>query len=167
MADTTVTMDSLNTKIDLLAKELKAMNRLIRKIRTHQEDPDGEKAKARSVNNGFNRPLEISDKLRTFLGLAEGDTISRSAVTKEINKYVTDNGLKHPDNGRRIVLDDKLTNLLEPPGDTEITFLNVQKYLSPHYIKTDKPADTKPVESEAESVTEKKVKRPTVRKAKA
>jgi len=165
MADTTVTMESLNSKVDALTKDMKAMNRLLRKIRTHQEDPDGEKAKARAVNNGFNRPLEVSEKLRVFLGLGEDETISRSAVTKAINQYVTDNGLKHPDNGRRIVLDDKLTDLLQPPSDTEITFLNIQKYLSPHYTKPTAKTDVEVTSSD--TVSEKKSKRPTVRKSKA
>lgn len=163
MADSTVTLETLNAKVDALAKDLKAVTKLLRKVRTHQEDPDGEKAKARAANNGFNRPLEISEKLRTFLALADGETISRSAVTKAMNKYVTENGLKHPDNGRRIVLDDKLTDLLSPPADTEITFLNIQKYLSPHYVKAESPK----AEDKSEPATEKKPKRPVVRKAKA
>lgn len=164
MADTTVTLETLNAKVDALAKDLKAMTKLARKIRNHQEDPDGEKAKARAANNGFNRPLEISDKLRTFLALPAGELISRSAVTKAMNKYVTDNGLKHPDNGRRIVMDDKLADLLNPPAETEITFLNIQKYLSPHYVKTDAPKEDA---APAEPSSEKKTKRPTVRKTKA
>jgi upstream activation factor subunit UAF30 len=32
-------------------------------------------------------------------------------------------------------LDDKLRALLEPPADIQVTYLNLQKYLSPHYIK--------------------------------
>jgi upstream activation factor subunit UAF30 len=70
-----------------------------------------------------------------FLELPEGELVSRSTVTRAINKYVNDKGLKHPDNGRVLVLDDKLRNLLEPPADTQVTFLNLQKYLSPHYSK--------------------------------
>ena len=163
MADSTVTLETLNDKVDALAKDLKAVTKLLRKVRTHQEDPDGEKAKVRAANNGFNRPLEISEKLRTFLDLADGETISRSAVTKAMNKYVTENGLKHPDNGRRIVLDDKMTDLLSPPADTEITFLNIQKYLSPHYVKPEAPK----AETKSEPATENKPKRPVVRKAKA
>ena len=165
MTDSPVSIETLNTKVDALAKDLKAVTKLLRKVRAHQEDPDGEKAKVRAANNGFNRPLEVSEKLRAFLALDDGETISRSAVTKAMNKYVTENGLKHPDNGRRIVLDDKLTDLLNPPADTEITFLNIQKYLSPHYVKPEAPKAE--AEAKAEPSTEKKTKRPVVRKAKA
>jgi len=150
---------------------IKSLAKLLRKLRTSQDDPDGEKAKSRSTNNGFNRPLEVTDKLRTFLGLASDELISRSEVTRRINAYVTTNNLKHPDNGRVIILDEKLTELLEPPAGLQITFLNVQKYLSPHYIKPP-PAPKKKAEAAApEPVSEApvapstpKAKRPVVKK---
>jgi chromatin remodeling complex protein RSC6 len=165
------TLESLQADLAAVAKDLKGLNKLVRKIRAHQEDPNGEKAKVRAENNGFNRPLEISPALREFLDLDPEETISRSNVTRRINKYVTENGLKHPDNGRVIILDDKLTKLLSPPAGLEITFLNVQKYLSPHYTKLP-VSETKAAAAAAdgEPSSEKRPvsagpKRPTVRKA--
>ena len=131
----TMSLESIQTEITAIRADIKNLAKIVRKIRSHQEDPDGEKAKARAANNGFNRKQEITPKLREFLGLPEGQLVSRSEVTKAINAYVIDQGLKHPDNGRRIILDDKLRTLLDPPADLEITYLNIQKYLSPHYIK--------------------------------
>jgi len=89
------------------------------------------------LNNGFNRKQAISEELRSFLDLPEGELVSRSTVTRSINKYVTENNLKHPDNGRLLMLDDKLKSLLKPPDDVQITFLNLQKYLSPHYTRVE------------------------------
>tara|TARA_R110000803_G_scaffold91551_4_gene159029 strand:- start:731 stop:1207 length:477 start_codon:yes stop_codon:yes gene_type:complete len=145
--------------LESLTKDVKSLAKLVRKVRAHQEDPDGEKTKARSANNGFNRKQDVSSKLRGFLDLPDDELISRSEVTKRINTYVKEQGLKHPDNGRVIIMDDKLTKLLEPPADTQVTFLNIQKFLSPHYIK---------VEAVAEGASEEKAKpkRPTARKAK-
>jgi upstream activation factor subunit UAF30 len=157
-------MDVLSA-IDALSKEVKALAKIVRKVRAHQEDPDGEKAKARSANNGFNRKQDVSPKLREFLSLPEGELISRSEVTKFITAYVKEQGLKHPDNGRVIIMDDKLTKLLEPPADTQITFLNIQKFLSPHYIKVD--VEQPSCEAVDSKVTETKTKRPTARKPKA
>lgn len=157
---TTMDMSAVLTAIETLSKEVKSLSKLVRKVRTHQEDPDGEKAKARSANNGFNRKQGVSPKLREFLGLADDELISRSEVTKRINTYVKDQGLKHPDNGRVIIMDDKLTNLLEPPVDTQVTFLNIQKFLSPHYIKMESEPST-------ESEDKPKAKRPVARKPKA
>ena len=156
--------ESLEDKVDSMMKELKSLTKLVRKVRSHQEDPNGDKAKSRAENNGFNRPLVISSLLREFLELGPEDMISRSNVTRRINKYVTDNGLKHPDNGRVIIMDDKLIKLLSPPVGLEITFLNIQKYLSPHYIKTDAVAVTAAAKDVSVVVPPSEpVKRPTVR----
>jgi upstream activation factor subunit UAF30 len=161
------------TELSEIRSELKSLLKLVRKMRTKQEDPTGEKAKARASNNGFNRPIEVSPDLKTFLNLAEGEVVSRSEVTRRINKYITENNLKHPDNGRVIILDDKLQALLRPAEGTQVTFLNVQKYISPHYIKTittedpaiaSKVSEVPPIEP-VKKTTTAAVKRPTVKKA--
>lgn len=130
-----MSLETIQTELAALRADVKALTKIVRKVKTHQEDPDGEKAKARSANNGFNRKQEITPKLRDFLGLPEGELISRSEVTKKVNAYITEKGLKHPDNGRQLILDDKLKDLLQPPADVVVTYLNLQKYLSPHYVK--------------------------------
>ena len=130
-----MSLDTIQSEIAALRSEVKTLTKLIRKIKNTQEDPDGEKAKKRAENNGFNRKQEITPKFREFLGLPEGELISRSEVTKFINAYITEKGLKHPENGRQIILDDTLRALLAPPPEVQVTYLNLQKYLSPHYVK--------------------------------
>lgn len=120
-----------------LRSDIKSLSKIVRKVKARLDDPTGEKAASRAKNNGFNRKQAISDELRVFLELPEGELVSRSMVTRAINSYVTANGLKHPNNGRILVLDDKLKKLLQPPDDVEITFLNLQKYLSPHYTRVE------------------------------
>ena len=127
--------ESILSEIAAIRNDIKALAKIVRKIKATQEDPTGEKSSNRAKNNGFNREQKISDKLRDFLGLSDGELVSRSSVTRAINQYVKDNGLKHPDTGRVLVLDQKLRDLLEPPVDVQVTFLNLQKYLSPHYTK--------------------------------
>ena len=130
-----MSLDTIQSEIAALRSEVKTPTKLISKIKNTQEDPDGQKAKKRAENNGFNRKQEITPKLREFLGLLEGELISRSEVTKFINAYITEKGLKHPENGRQIILDDTLRALLAPPPEVQVTYLNLQKYLSPHYVK--------------------------------
>ena len=130
-----MSLENIQTEIAALRNDVKNLTKLVRKIKNTQEDPDGEKAKKRAENNGFNRKQEITPKLREFIGLPDGELISRSEVTKFINKYNTEKGLKHPENGRQIILDDKLRELLSPPEGVVVTYLNLQKYLSPHYVK--------------------------------
>ena len=129
------TLETISTEITALRSDVKNLTKLVRKIKNTQDDPDGEKAKARAANNGFNRKQEVTPALRAFLGLPEGELVSRSEVTKFVNTYITNNGLKHSENGRQIVLDDKLKALLSPEPSVVITYLNLQKYLSPHYVK--------------------------------
>lgn len=126
------TLEYLKSVIDEQSKELKALRKDVRKIRQHIEDPLGEKAKQRSLNNGFRKPLAISDELRSFLNLGPEDRISRADVTRKLNEYVTEKGLK---NGQNLTLDDSLKSLLSPPEDVQVTFLNIQKYINRHYIK--------------------------------
>jgi len=156
--------------LDALMKELKAVRKDLRKVRQHLEDPTGEKSKARAANNGFNKPLGVSEKLRTFLGLAADEKISRSQVTTRINTYVTEKNLK---NGQNITLDASLQDLLQPPAETQITFLNIQKFINPHYIKEEKPEGEKkprakkaePAPAAADAPPKEKKVRPKVAKA--
>ena len=163
MADTTTI--TLQTVID----EIKLLRKVLRKVKSLIEDPLGEKAKARSTSNGFNKPLDISEELRKFLKLAAGEQISRSQVTKKVNEYVTEKGLKQ---GQNINMDASLKAILDPPADVQVTFLNIQKYINKHYIKSEASAKPKkaaatPVAAPVETVAEPKVaaKRPTVKKA--
>jgi upstream activation factor subunit UAF30 len=135
--------------LDALMKELKAVRKEIRKIRQHIEDPTGEKQEARTKNNGFNKPQKVTDALKTFLSLADGEMISRSQVSNHMNKYFEANNLKA---GQKITLDDKLKALLEVPEGTQLTFLNLQHYLSTHYIKEE--VEKKPRAKKAAAATD-------------
>lgn len=129
--------ESILSEIAAIRNDIKSLAKIVRKIRATQEDPTGEKSANRAKNNGFNREQKISEELRAFLGFPEGQLVSRSSVTRAVNKYVKDNGLKHPDNGRVLVLDQKLKDLLKTPEGEQVTYLNLQKYLSPHYTKVE------------------------------
>jgi upstream activation factor subunit UAF30 len=156
MADTPITLQTIFDEIKLLRKDLRKVKNLI-------EDPQGEKAKARSTSNGFNKPLDISEELRKFLKLAAGEQISRSQVTKKVNEYVTEKGLKQ---GQNINLDAPLKAILDPPADVQVTFLNIQKYINKHYIKAEKPVKEKATPAAAaETPKPATAKRPTVKKA--
>lgn len=163
-----VAMDTIITEIAAIRSEIKSLAKIIRKVRAHQEDPTGELAKARSANSGFNRPQKISEGLRSFLDLSEGELISRSQVTKRLSEYVKSHNLKDPTNGRIIVMDDTLRTLLNPPADIELQFKNLQTYLAPHYIKDPPTKDTIKAEPvKATPVVKPKVIKKVVKKAAA
>ena len=142
--DTPVTLDAL-------MKEMKALRKEVRKIRTHIEDPTGEKQAARSKSNGFNKPLDVTPELRAFLGLAAEEKICRTDVTKRVNVYVTEKGLKE---GKFINLDAPLKALLKVPEGTQVSFLNLQKFLGPHYLKDPNAPEKKPRAKKTETSPE-------------
>lgn len=156
-------MDSLMSELSALRSEMKSMHKLLRKVRQHQEDPDGEKAKERAAKSGFNKLQRVSPELAAFLGLADGEGISRGQVTSRISKYVKENNLKSPDNGRVIILDDKLRSILKNvPEGVEIKITNLQTYIKDHYLGSmdDEATPSAP----PPTPVKKTVKRPVVKK---
>lgn len=150
------------TTLEDVMKEIKALRKDVRKIKSHIEDPTGEKRAARSLNNGFKKPLDVTPELRSFLGLAADEKISRAEVTSRITKYATEKGLK---NGQYLNLDSALKSLLNPPEGIQLTFMNMQTYLKNHYVKPPTPVKkteaAAPVEAPAAPV---KAPRPKVAK---
>lgn len=100
------------------------------------------KKKQRSKGNrqpsGFVKPTQISNELAAFLGKASGTEMARTEVTKEINAYIRANKLQDPKNGRIIQADAKLQTLLNLKKGDELTYFNLQKYMSPHFAKASK-----------------------------
>jgi chromatin remodeling complex protein RSC6 len=85
--------------------------------------------------SGFVRPTLISEELAQFLGKPVGTELARTAVSKEINKYIRDNNLQDKANGRQINADPKLTALLKLQSGDVLTYFNLQRYMKHHFIK--------------------------------
>lgn len=159
------TNDDIISELTALRSEVKSLAKLVRKIRATQEDPTGEKAKERAARSGFNKLQKVSPELAAFLGLAEGEGISRGQVTSRISKYVKENNLKDPNNGRVIILDDKLKSILKDvPEGVDIKITNLQTYIKSHYLGLMDEPEPEPV---APPPAKKVVKRPVVKKAAA
>ena len=100
------------------------------------------KRKRRAGNrspSGFVKPTLISDELATFLGKPSGSEMARTEVTREINAYIRSNKLQDSDNGRKINADAALTKLLKLKKSDELTYFNLQRYMSPHFAKAGNP----------------------------
>lgn len=96
------------------------------------------KGKRRSGNrepSGFVKPTAISVELATFLKKPEGTLMARTEVTKEINAYIRANSLQDKTNGRKIIPDAPLTKLLKIGKTDELTYFNLQKFMSHHFPK--------------------------------
>ena len=84
--------------------------------------------------SGFVLPVPISNELCDFLGISKGSSISRTETTKFLIKYISDNGLIHPENKTLVVPDEKLLKLLGNNVDlTKLTRFTIQKYMNRHF----------------------------------
>jgi upstream activation factor subunit UAF30 len=98
------------------------------------------KDKASRAPSGFVKPTLISDQLADFLTKPKGSLIARTEVTREINAYIRSNKLQDPENGRKINPDAKLKKLLSLKPTDELTYFNLQRFMSQHFQKAEKPA---------------------------
>ena len=96
------------------------------------------KRKRKSINrapSGFVKPTRISDELAKFLEKPSGSEMARTEVTRDINAYIRKNNLQDKENGRKINPDSKLAALLKLKKTDELTYFNLQRYMSPHFAK--------------------------------
>ena len=107
-------------------KELKVVNKLNNKRK---------KKPATRAPSGFVKPTKISDELASFLGKPFGSEMARTDVTREINAYIRANNLQDKTNGRKINPDTQLAKLLKVGSEDELTYFNLQRYMSPHFTK--------------------------------
>jgi len=110
-----------------------------RELKTAQKQSSKRKRKAGNrAPSGFVKPTRISDELAKFLEKPSGSEMARTEVTRDINKYIRTNNLQDKENGRKINPDTKLAALLKLKKTDELTYFNLQKYMSPHFAKATK-----------------------------
>lgn len=131
--------------VNQMLSSLKADFRLLEKKAT-RELKAAEKASAKKKRkagnrspSGFVKPTKISDDLASFLSKPKGSEMARTEVTREINTYIRTHKLQDKDNGRKINSDKKLTALLSLGPKDELTYFNLQKFMSPHFAKAGQP----------------------------
>jgi len=91
---------------------------------------------ARRKNNAFLKMRPLTDEMCTFMGIAAKSQRSQTDVTKFVSSYVKQHSCFDPSFKRRILPDAKLAKLLRTKDKDEVTYLNLQKYLKVHYLKT-------------------------------
>jgi chromatin remodeling complex protein RSC6 len=124
------------TIIDMTGKVAKLQKRVAK---------EGRKVKKPRVpgahkNNGFSKPVDVSEELSKFLGLESGTKIARTQVTKGITKYIKEHKLQGLEDKRVINVDAALKKLLSGgekklSKDVPLTYFNLQTYLKRHYPK--------------------------------
>ena len=124
-------------RVSELKTEYKAIERLwLKRLKNVSKYGKKKKSTGARAPSGFVKPTLISDELASFLGKTPGTEMARTEVTREINVYIRQNGLQDSSNGRKINADPALSALLRLSPSDELTYFNLQKYMSSHFPKT-------------------------------
>ena len=133
--------------VSKLATMRQQLSGLIQEIRVLQKKSEKElKAVQKATNkrknknsnrapSGFVKPTLISDQLAEFLSRPKGSLVARTEVTREINSYIREHNLQDPKNRRHILPDAKLKKLLALKPTDELTYFNLQRFISHHFQK--------------------------------
>jgi hypothetical protein len=90
---------------------------------------------ARRANNAFLKMRPLTDELCSFMGLPAKSQRSQTDVTKFVSTYVKAHNCFDPNFKRRILPNAALAKLLRVDDKTEVTYLNLQKFLKVHFVK--------------------------------
>lgn len=123
-------MSKLRNELKLVEKSVSKEMKVLDKVHAKKKKNKGTRAPS-----GFVKPTKISDELISFLNKDKGCMMARTDVTKEMTNYIRENKLQDKDNGRKIIPDSKLKKLLKIDDSVELTYFNLQKYMSPHFEK--------------------------------
>jgi hypothetical protein len=131
-------LQQLGTLINSLKSEYKVLEKQWTrdlKVATKQSAKKKKRLGSRAPS-GFVKPTRISDELAQFLEQPLGSEMARTEVTKNINQYIRTNNLQDKSNGRKIIPDAKLSVLLKIKKGEELTYFNLQRYMSCHFAKS-------------------------------
>ena len=122
-------LTSVTSQVRILSKKTE------RELKLAHKAGKKKKKSGNRAPSGFVKPTKISSELANFLGKSQGTEMARTAVTREINSYIREHKLQDPKNGRIILADAKLRKLLKLKKEDELTYFNLQRYMSPHFAK--------------------------------
>ena len=132
-------LTALRSQLTSVTSQVRALSkRADRELKQAQKQGRKKRKSGNRAPSGFVKPTKISVELATFLGKAKGTEMARTEVTREINSYIRQHKLQDPENGRRILADAKLRKLLKLGKNDELTYFNLQRYMSPHFAKAGK-----------------------------
>ena len=130
-------LQQVSAQFSSLKSEFRTLEkRWTRELKLAQKATAKKKRKAGNRQpSGFVKPTLISTELAVFLNKPEGSEMARTEVTREINKYIRSHDLQDKANGRKINPDASLRALLKLKKNDELTYFNLQRYMSPHFAK--------------------------------
>ena len=142
--------------ISIVMKDAVAITKILQKeyvriCKVHSASISSGRKKKASPSSTVPRKVALgsmSESMAQFLGLSVENQVSRKDVVQGLNLYIKENKLQSPNDGRIIVPDAKLKDLLNIEDDVILNYFNMQRYINPHFTvikgQHQQPAD-KPV----------------------
>ena len=129
-------LQTLSSGLSSLRSDFRTLERNVaREMRAAQKVSKRKRKSGNRAPSGFVKPTLISKELAEFLGKPAGTEWARTEVTREINAYIRQHSLQDKENGRKINPETKLAALLKLKKTDEVTYFNLQKFMSPHFAK--------------------------------
>jgi len=133
-------LHTLSSGLSSLRSDFRTLERNVaREMRAAQKASKRKRKTGNRAPSGFVKPTLISKELAEFLGKPVGTELARTEVTREINAYIRTHSLQDKENGRKINPDSKLKSLLQVKKGEELTYFNLQQYMSRHFAKASAP----------------------------
>ena len=129
-------LSAVKTQINTLQQSLKQLEKNVKKrMKGFKKEVIKNKGKGNRKPSGFAKPSKVSKELCEFMKKSEGTEIARTEVTKVLIEYIKENKLENQTNSKIIIPDDKLKFLLGIEDGHQLTYFNIQKYMTKHFIK--------------------------------
>ena len=126
----------VKTQINTLQQTLKQLEKNVKKqMKGLKKEVVKNKVKGNRKPSGFAKPSKLTKELCEFIKKSEGTEIARTEVTKALIEYIKENKLENQTNSKIIIPDEKLKFLLGIEDGQELTYFNIQKYMTKHFIK--------------------------------
>ena len=132
-------LQSLRSQLTTVTTQVRTLSkRYDRELKTAAKNGRKKRKTGNRAPSGFVKPTRISNELADFLNKPQNTEMARTEVTREINTYIRAHKLQDPKNGRYILADAKLKKLLKLKKGDELTYFNLQKFMSCHFAKATK-----------------------------
>ena len=131
-------LTTIHSSFTALKNDLRVLEKRCNKdMKTMLKKSSKKKRNPNRAPSGFVKPALISEELAAFLGKPVGTEMARTSVTKEINQYIKEKSLGDKSNGRHIIPDEALSTLLKLKPEDELTYFNLQRFMSHHFTKSE------------------------------
>jgi upstream activation factor subunit UAF30 len=129
-------LNAMRQQLSTLITEVKTREKQVeRDLKAAQKSNKRKNKGGVRAPSGFVKPALVSDQLAEFLSRPKGSMVARTEVTREINTYIREQNLQDPKNRRHILPDTKLKKLLALKPTDELTYFNLQRFISHHFQK--------------------------------